>query len=67
MDQLKQMICLERPIGAITTKSSIVRKPKFDTGYYLRFGQSTPIEDDIDQKNLIIAEAFIEPPPRPAF
>lgn len=56
MDQLKQMIGLERPIGAITTKSSIVRKPKFDTGYYLRFGQNTPIEDDLDEKNLIIAE-----------
>ena len=46
MHQIHQMIRLERPIGAITTKSSIVKKPKFDAGYYLRFGQNSPIEDD---------------------
>lgn len=48
MENIQEMIRLERPIRAITTTSTIVKKPLASTGYYLRFGSRTPINSDYE-------------------
>ena len=46
MNNIKEMIQIERPVGAITTNSYIKKKPILSSGYFLRYGQNKPIETD---------------------
>lgn len=48
MNNIKEMIRIERPISAITTVSTINKKPTLTSGYFLRYGQSEPIETDYE-------------------
>jgi len=44
MECIKHMMTLERPIRPILTKSKVIKAPTIKEGYFLRYGQKTPIE-----------------------